>query len=466
VIHDRLGWWVREAGAPRPAAPLAGELEVDVAIVGGGYTGLWAAWHVLALEPGARVALLEAEVCGFGPSGRNGGFVSTLDLSLGSLRSRFGAAGAELVAGAVRDSAAAIGAWCEQERVDAWFRAAPHLAVATDAAQEVRLASSNLGEEEAWVSRLDARQVAEICASPVFRGARATAAGATVQPARLAFGLRARLLERGVRLYEGTSVRAVHRDGAWATLLTDAGQVRAGRVLLALGAGSGAVPSLRGRLTVGSSHLLITAPVPDVVASLGWTGGEAITDGRTLLHYLRTTPDGRIAFGWAGGRMGCGARRGGPVEVDAEVIAHARRELLRMFPALAEYGPEVVVHAWGGPVDVSPSHLPAVHTLGGGADLAAFGFTGSGVGASHAVGRMMAALALDRRDLAGLPLPLLDPPRPRPPLPPEPLRWAGAALVRRALIRVEDAQERSEAPALQDRLVAGLPERLGMRLVR
>ena len=162
---------------------------------------------------------------------------------------------------------------------------------------------------------------------------------------------------------------------------------------MAINAASGQVRRLRDRLTVSSSHIVLTEPVPDVIERLGWTGGEAITDGRALLHYFRTTQDGRILLGWGGGRMEVGARTHGRAEVDAEVVEQTRRGLLRIFPMLEG---RRIEHAWGGPIDVSPTHLPAIVTLQGGRAWAAFGYTGNGVGPSHLAGRSLAALALGR----------------------------------------------------------------------
>ena len=168
---------------------------------------------------------------------------------------------------------------------------------------------------------------------------------------------------------------------------------------------------------MASSHIVLTEPVPDVIAALGWTGGEAISDGRTLLHYLRTTPDERILFGWAGGRMAAGARPEGRMEVDPDVIERTRADLVRFFPALEG---RRVERAWGGPIDVSPTHLPIVRTLPGGRAHAAFGFTGNGVGPSHLAGRALADLALGPDggggDAAGLAI--VNPPVGT--LPPEP----------------------------------------------
>ena len=183
---------------------------------------------------------------------------------------------------------------------------------------------------------------------------------------------------------------------------------------MAVGPASGALRPLRNRLTVSSSHIVLTEPVPDVVEAIGWTGGEAISDGRTLLHYLRTTPDGRILFGWAGGRMAMGARTGGRMEVDPDVIGRAKADLVRFFPALAG---RAVERAWGGPIDVSPTHMPFVTTLPGGRAHAAFGYTGNGVGPTHVAAKALAALALGRTDGAAA-LPIVGPP---PKVPPEPL---------------------------------------------
>jgi glycine/D-amino acid oxidase-like deaminating enzyme len=130
----------------------------------------------------------------------------------------------------------------------------------------------------------------------------------------------------------------------------------------------------------------LTEPVPDVIEEIGWTGGECITDGRTLLHYFRTTPDDRILLGWGGGRLAYGSRLDGRVEVDPEIAAVTHAALLRLFPALAGRS---ITHAWGGPIDVSPSHIPQIGTLPGAPVHFAFGFTGNGVGPSQMAARAL-----------------------------------------------------------------------------
>src|SRR6185295_7872341 len=137
VIHDAHGWWLAEAGAVEPAPPLRGDERADVLIVGGGYAGLWTAWQLL--RRGASVALLEAGVCGHGPSGRNGGFAETLWTNLPDLVERFGAERALAAARASSESVGAIGAWCEAQGVDAWFRREGFLLVSAAPAQDTVL---------------------------------------------------------------------------------------------------------------------------------------------------------------------------------------------------------------------------------------------------------------------------------------------------------------------------------------
>ena len=115
MLHDAHGWWLAEAGPVEPVPPLAGAVDADVVILGGGYAGMWTAWHVLEREPGARVVLLEADVCGHGPSGRNGGFAETLWTNVPDLVERFGRERGLEAAEASSASVRAIGAWCEAE---------------------------------------------------------------------------------------------------------------------------------------------------------------------------------------------------------------------------------------------------------------------------------------------------------------------------------------------------------------
>ena len=190
----------------------------------------------------------------------------------------------------------------------------------------------------------------------------------------------------------------------------------------------------------------------------GWTGGENIHDCRTLLHYFRTTNDGRIALGWGGGRMGIGGRRRGILEVDADAARRATEALRRFFPALRD---RKITHAWGGPIDVSPTHLPIFGSRG--RVHHGFGFTGNGVGPSYLGGEILARLALDRRDEVTN-LAIVEPDRKL--MPPEPVRYLGGTVIREALVRRDRAIDDGRKPDPVSAFVASLPRKLGLRLPR
>ena len=335
--HTPHGYWLEEAGPVEPAAPLSGERDADLVVVGGGYTGMWTAWHAKALEPEARVVLLEARTCAHGPSGRNGGFCNVMWLSLPNMRDRWGPEGALAVARAARDATRGIGEFCREEGVDAWYRPGGYLRVSTapahdGASAEAVAACRELGEGDA-VRELSPEEVAERCRSPVFRGGVFFPDAATVQPARLALGLRERLLASGVEVFETSTMKSLKRLRAAVEARTAGGVVRAGSAVLALGgAARGLRGPLRGRLSIASSHMVITEPVPELLEEIGWTGGECITDCRALVDYFRTTPDGRIAFGWGGGRIAPDTRLGGRAEIDPEVVAQTIEHLRALFP--------------------------------------------------------------------------------------------------------------------------------------
>ena len=299
----------------------------------------------------------------------------------------------------------------------------------------------------------------ERCDSPVFREAAFYPGAATVQPARLARGLRGRVIEAGVEVFEHTPVNVVERRGGEVVAVGAAGSVAAGAAVIATGGRAVGAARMRRRLTLTSSHMVITEPVPELLAELGWTGGECITDCRAMIHYFRTTADGRIAFGWGGGRVVFDGRSGGRAEVDPRVTTEIERHLLRFFPALAGRS---IVWAWGGPIDVSPSHLPVIDSLDQGVHCA-FGYTGHGVGPSRMVGRSLASLALDRRDAASR-LALISPPAQT--VPPEPFRYLGGSIIRRAILRTETALERGDRPGPLTRAVAAIPERIGIHIGR
>ena len=464
-IHSHRSWWLEEALVHDPGEPcprLTGSIRADVLVVGGGYTGMWTAYVLKELEPSADVVLLEQDICGGGPSGRNGGFATGWWDELPDLVALYGEDGAAAVAHAVGGAVEALGAWCEQHGVDAWYTHGGYIATACAPGQvgferdAVRLAA-DLGAPDEYVS-LTAEEVRARCDSPVFGPGVIMRDAATVQPARLARGIRRVLLERGVRIFEDTPVRRF-RAGPPARAESPTGSVTAERAVIAAGAWAAAWPWFERRLATWTSHIVLTAPAPDRLREIGWTGGECICDARTTVQYVRTTPDGRIAFGGGGGRVTSPRRLGGGRADDDPVsVGRAEAGLRRLFPSFADVPIEA---SWGGPIDVSPTHLPFFGTLPSGNVHFGLGYSGNGVAACAVGGRILARLALDRED-RWTQLPIVDPDPVR--FPPEPLKKIGANLVREAIVRYERADESGRSPSVATRALAHLPRRMGYRL--
>ena len=467
---ERPSWWLREALAAdpgRPVAPLVGDTTADIAIVGGGYTGLWTAFFITEQDPSARVVLIEQAICGSGPSGRNGGFVTAWWDELPALVGDFGSEQALIAARASATAVDDIGSWCAAHGVDAWFRKAGYLAASATPAHDRAFdrlleMAARLGVEAECVP-LTAEQVRARCASPVLRAGVLFPAAATIQPARLARGLRRVLLERGVTIHEGTRLVGIDRPAGRPILRTDAGgvpgRIRAEQVVLGLNAWAAGWPWSDRRLVTWSSYMVLTAPIPERLAELRWTGGEGICDARFTVHYLRTTADGRIALGGGGGRAGWGGRIGDAFTADTGSARRAALGLWRLFPGLADVRIE---DAWGGPIDICDDHRPFFGTLPGGRLHVGHGYSGNGVGPAHLGGRILAALALGRRSDPVLELPIVGR-RPRR-FPPEPFRSVGARVVREAIVRREEAEE-SERPAhSMYRALSRLPARFGYDL--
>jgi len=459
-------WWMEEAlarpefaGPPAPA--LAEDTAADVVILGGGYTGLWTAFFLTEREPNLDLVVLEQDVCGGGPSGRNGGFVNGWWLSAGELAERYGEPDAMELALAAGRSVQEIGAFCERFGIDAWFTPAGELAVATNAFQEgswdgVARQAKRFGVEDA-VTALSSEQVSAICRSPVFGGGYFDRGAATVQPARLARGLRRVLLERGVRVFEHTPVSRFS-PGPPAVAQTPAGTVRAADAVVAVGAWGIHWKRFRPFLTVRGSYIVITEPAPDRLEAIGWTGGEAIRDFRSSLHYVRTTPDGRIAIGCAGMQPGFARRIGPRFQYDEGFLAKAVADLHRLFPSFRDVP---IAAGWGGPIDVAGTYRPFVGSIEGGSVHYALGFTGNGVAPCHLAGKVLASLATHADDGLSRLAFVNDVPKR---FPPEPLRSPGALIVNEAIRRKDDLEDAGRRAGRATTFLARLPRRLGYNL--
>jgi glycine/D-amino acid oxidase-like deaminating enzyme len=473
-------WWIDDAGLGVVADPLAGDLAADVAIVGGGFTGLWTALALRARSPELDVALVEADFCGSGPSGRNGGFVHGYWSALATALSLFGReralelarAGDRIIPG-VRDFLQARGE-------DAWLHVGGLLEVSAAPVQDAAVehgaeVARSLGVANEAVP-LDASEVAERCASPVLRGGVLYRDGATVHPGRLVRALREAVLDARIRLYERSPVTRIEgggrsapasaaltsgapastAPGSPARIHTATGSIRADAVVVATNAWMTGWRPVANRVTNMGSWVVLTEPAPDALETIGWTGHEAITDGRTFLHYFRTTDDGRVLMGAGAGQIGFAGRVDDRFFADQATHRRAEAGLRRLLPGLADVKVE---RTWGGPIDVSADRLPFFGSRG--RVHFGVGYTGNGVGPSWLGGQILASLALGIED-EWTSLPLVG--RSPRPLPPEPFRYVGGRAIRSATLACEDAGEagRPEPPIAA--AIASIPRRLGIPL--
>jgi glycine/D-amino acid oxidase-like deaminating enzyme len=472
--RGRRSPWLREAlaaeGHPPPLPGPAGPAAADVVIVGGGYTGLWTALLVRERDPDLEIVLLEQDVCGGGPSGRNGGFVNAWWDELDTLVELYGAERAVEAARELSKSVREIGAWCERHGVDAHFRQAGMLSVSTtplhdDRPQGSVRVATELGVADELVA-LSADEVADLCRSPEFRGGALMRDGATVQPALLARALRRVALESGIRIHEGTRVVPRLRresDGVRLTAVDvstgNAVEFRCRQAVLATNAwGIAWRPLSRAALAWGS-YMVRSEPIDDTaLAAIGWTGGESIYTARFNVEYMHVTRDRRIALGSGGGMPGYGGRIGPVFTDDVPSARRAAMAFRTLFPSLHDVR---LTDAWGGPIDVSGDHLPRMGTLRGMPVHYALGFSGNGVAPSHLAGRILAGLVLGADDPVTR-LALVGPPPRR--LPPEPFRYIGARIMRGAIVRREAMELAGRRAPWWLRQMTALPRRLGYHL--
>jgi glycine/D-amino acid oxidase-like deaminating enzyme len=439
---------------PRPA--LKGDVTVDVAILGGGYSGLWTAYYLLRDNPGLEVAIVEREICGFGASGRNGGWCSSrYPLYPETLERRYGAERARQTILEMFAAVEEIGRVCAREGIDAHYRNTGILSVARGKEQlpaihaaHAAYARLGLDDRNLLIGADEAREHVRLTR---LEGALYTPVSATVHPARLARGL-ARAVERlGGVIYEQSAVTAV-ATGASPGLATASGRVRARKAVVA--AGEAYLPQLapfrRSRLPM-SSMIVLTAPLTAAQwDEIGWDRGESLGSQARTVDYLTKTLDGRILYGSRGALYHWGSRL--DEDRDRATIGGMQAAVVNWFPALAGIA---FTHAWGGYLGVSRDWSPGV-TFDADARLGNLGgYTGRGVSTSNLSGRLLAGLITGRETgLEGLPLAQHRPPA----WEPEPFRWLGVRYVQDAFRRIDQAAEEGRRPPLDSAFVHQLSD--------
>lgn len=444
-------WWLQQADIAGEQYPsLSGTRKVDVCIVGGGFTGLWTALRLKEREPGLEVALLEADICGGGASGRNGGFAMTFWHHFQGLEALCGGDEAIRLAQASCDAVEEIGRFCEHHGIDAHYLRDGWLWSATNRSQvgawdsTIAAISRHGIEPFGPVARdeLVARSGSSLHIAGVFEPT-----SATLQPAMLARGLARVASERGVAIFERSPMVALERSTPL-VVRTSEGSISADRVVVAMGAWAAKLRELRRAFVIVASDIVITEPAAEELERIGWRDGVSISDSRLMVHYYRTTRDGRIAFGKGGGRLAYGARIDPSFSQRAPIETELAQRLRDTYPGFANVP---IATSWNGPIDRTIDGLPFFFQLGRPDLVCGAGYSGNGVGPTVLGGQILASLALGLDDewaRCGL---VRTPPRG---LPGEPWRYLGGRIVRRAVARKEQAEDAERTPGRLDRALA------------
>ncbi|HKC27934.1 MAG TPA: FAD-binding oxidoreductase [Jatrophihabitans sp.] len=437
-----LSLWFDQLDEPlTPRAALEADIDVDVAIVGAGFTGLWTAYYLHAADPSARIALLEQEIAGFGASGRNGGWCSALfPVSAATLAGEHGREAAIAQYGAMRDSVSEVARVARDEAIDADIalggavvlaRSAAQLARARDEAAEAveyQLGTVLLGADEAR-ARLRATDVV---------GGTYTPHCAAIQPAKLVRGVAQLVEDRGGRIYEATRVTGIEPH------LVHAGAHRV-RAEFVVRATEGYTAQLAGRRrTIAPVYSLIiaTEPLPDATwDEIGLAEREVWSDHRHVIIYGQRTADGRMIFGGRGAPYHFGSRVRPEYDRVPAVFAALEHTLTELFPVLRG---TKITHRWGGPIGIARDWHASVGLEPATGLAWAGGYVGDGVSTTNLAGRTLADLILGRRsELTALPW---VGHRSRA-WEPEPLRWLGVNAGLRAMTWADSAERRGGRPS-------------------
>ena len=433
-------FWSDRADAPAAAPKLSGEISADLVVVGAGLTGLWTAVQALEENPGLSVVILEAERCGFGASSRNGGFCDG-SLSHGLRNGLFH--WPDEIRDLVRmgrDNLDGIEASVGRYGIEADFRRAPEVSVATQdwhlvSLQHALREHQSIGDD---VELLDSAAMKARVASPTYLGGLLRRNDiALVDPARLCWGLRSAAESLGAHLYEHSPAISVESESSFLNVSTPNGRVKTDRVVTATNAYAGPARQTRRYMIPVYDHVLMTEPLDrEQLAAVGWQEREGIGDASNQFHYYRLSEDDRILWGGYDATYHFGSGLDPRHDQSEDTHGKLAQHFFETFPQLEGLR---FTHRWGGPVATTTHFSPAWGSTHGGRLVWVGGYTGLGVGSS----RFGARVALDLvfgRSTERTELEIVSK---KPfPFPPEPFRWAGVQLTRKAIQRSDDHEGR------------------------
>ncbi len=437
-----LSLWLAEYGPYQPNPPLLGDATVDVAIIGGGFTGLATAHTLLKEQPALRVAVLEHEYVGYGASGRNGSFSMTVvGLGIGPTAmlkgKQFVRDAHAYMERAVDGLESLIGdnqLQCDYIR-PGFLRMATAPGYVKRIRHDIDLAHRLGIQGIEWLDRDAARAKVN---SDLYLGAWWEPRLGLVNPAKLVREEKRLALARGAQIYEQTPVTSIQRGNPF-RLTTPGGTVTADKIALATNAYSHLIPELKNRQAPAWTYMIATEPLHDRhFEQIRWHERNGVEDARNLIHYYRITPDNRLAMG--GGPVGLSS--GNNMDVDSSDTAwrHLEQHIRLLFPALNDVK---ITHRWGGPFSVTLDLTPALGYLGDPRAVYSLGCVGHGVSTTHQNAITLVDLLLERKT-ENTACPFVN--RRVIPWPPEPLRTVAAQVIR-SYLRLEDWAYERKMPA-------------------
>ena len=431
--YTQLSFWLAAYGPYTPTPPLEGDETFDVAVIGGGFTGLSTAYHLRKLQPGLRVAALEGEVVGYGASGRNGGFSMTLfGLEPAVTKALFGHQRTVEAHRYMERAVDYVDALVKEHNIQSDYTFPGFLRAATTPGYVKRIQHdleilTSLGVT--GIEWIDADRLRGEVDSPLFLGGWWEPRSGLLNPARHVRELKRIAQAAGAQVYENTPVVEIKR-GAKFTLVTPRGRLTADKIVLATNAYSHLIPQLRSRQVPAFTHMVVTEPLtPAQLGQIGWRNRQGIEDARNLVHYFRLTADNRIAMGGSDVTITYG--RNMERDLNPQTFATLEQDVQLIFPQLRGIK---FTHRWGGPVSVPMDMAPAIGTIGDARALYSLGCVGHGVSMTQLNGATLADLVLERKtDLTDI----WFVNRNTIPWPPEPLRYIASQAIR-GYLRLED----------------------------
>ena len=431
--YSDKSFWLATYGDYLPNPPLLGDLKVDIAIIGAGFTGLSTAYNLRREDAGLSVAVLEAEVVGFGASGRNGGFSMTLfGLEPAVTKALFGQQKTVEAHRYMERSVDYVDELVKEHNLQSeyWFpgflRAATTPGYVKRIQHDLEILTSMGITGVSWI---EADEIKKEVNSPRFLGGWWEPRSGLLNPAKQVRELKRIAIQYGAQVYENTPVTEIHRAEDL-TLATPQGKVSAKKVIFATNAYSHLIPELKRKQVPAFTHMVVTEPLSQAqLEPIGWKNRQGIEDARNLVHYFRLTIDNRITMGGSDVSLAYGGDM--DHDMNPQTFAMLEQDILWLFPHLKGIQ---ITHRWGGPVSVPLQMAPAIGFIGDQRAIFSLGCVGHGVSMTHLNVRTLADLALERKtDLTDV----WFVNRHMIPWPPEPIRMAASQLIR-GYLRLED----------------------------